>query len=315
MEAQRERHLAPRRLQLRGKRDHRPEPQQPVAKRDPKMCQGSAGLVVGAVAQIVCIVATSGAKFSSVISGTEQEVVDQRRELSAVPELVVIAAVVCHAAVPGGVPGRTGGNAGETAVRLSSPSPRSRRHRPRARRAHAVLRSWRSRPHAQSTKASVLALVPVIKLAWTPSHANVRQLAVELVMMPADLGDRRAAADHRHDPLVVVGEGLARLALQLGEYVLPPPRRRSAASPSPTASERAVRAVGNVGDVADDIDAYRARPASGPGATSTRSASSLRQTLAGCERRCLETPAPRPRTASLIGRAVRGTPRGRCPPP
>ena len=42
---------------------------------------------------------------------------------------------------------------------------------------------------------------------------------MHLVAVFADLGDRRLAADHRHDPLVVVVEGLAALALGVGEDV------------------------------------------------------------------------------------------------
>ena len=47
-----------------------------------------------------------------------------------------------------------------------------------------------------------------------------RDRAVQLVAVRSDLGDRGAAADHRHDALVVVVERLARLAGGVGEDVL-----------------------------------------------------------------------------------------------
>ena len=61
---------------------------------------------------------------------------------------------------------------------------------------------------------------PVISAACTPSHAEKAIDAVQLVAVRADLGDRGAAADHRHDALVVVVEGLARLAREVGEDVV-----------------------------------------------------------------------------------------------
>ena len=48
--------------------------------------------------------------------------------------------------------------------------------------------------------------------------------AVQLVAVRAHLGDRGAAPDHRHDALVVVVEGLARLAGEVGEHVVGRPR-------------------------------------------------------------------------------------------
>ena len=51
-----------------------------------------------------------------------------------------------------------------------------------------------------------------------PGH--VRELPVDLVVVLADLRDRGAAADHRHDALVLVVERLSRLALEVGEDVL-----------------------------------------------------------------------------------------------
>ena len=57
--------------------------------------------------------------------------------------------------------------------------------------------------------ASILALVPVIKLGMYAQPGHVRELSMDLMVVLADLGDRRAAADHRHDALVAVGERLA----------------------------------------------------------------------------------------------------------
>ena len=86
-----------------------------------------------------------------------------------------------------------------------------------------------------------------------------RDHAVELVAVRPDLGDRGAAADHRHDALVVVVERLARLAGGVGEDVL---GRPGAALQRDRAELRVRVAVGarDVRDVADHVDARRPRP-------------------------------------------------------
>ena len=58
-----------------------------------------------------------------------------------------------------------------------------------------------------------------------PGH--VGELPVDLVMVLADLGDRRAAADHRHDALVRVDEVLSLLARRTRRGCSPPPTCRS----------------------------------------------------------------------------------------
>ena len=50
--------------------------------------------------------------------------------------------------------------------------------------------------------------------------------ALHLMVMLADLGNRRVAADHRHDALVLVDKGFGGLSVQLTENVLPRPLPR-----------------------------------------------------------------------------------------
>jgi hypothetical protein len=59
-------------------------------------------------------------------------------------------------------------------------------------------------------------------MAWKPSQAE-RNRPVQFVAVRSDFGDRRAAADHGHDALVVVVEGLAWRAGGVGEDVLRSP--------------------------------------------------------------------------------------------
>ena len=82
-------------------------------------------------------------------------------------------------------------------------------------------------------------------------------VAVQLVVVGTHLGDGRAVADHRHDALVLVVEGLARLAVDVGEDVL---GRPPAGLEGDRAELREVVAVvvGDVGHVADRVDAGEA---------------------------------------------------------
>ena len=63
-----------------------------------------------------------------------------------------------------------------------------------------------------------------------PRH--VRELTVDLVVVLPDLGDRRAPADHRHDPLVAVLERPFSACPRTRPRCCPPPRCRFAARPS-----------------------------------------------------------------------------------
>ena len=103
---------------------------------------------------------------------------------------------------------------------------------------------------------------PVISAACTPSQAENAIAPCSSWRCAPDLGDRRAAADHRHDALVVVVERLARLAGEVGEQVVGRPRaalQRDRAE----LRERARRPGRDVGDVADRVDARAARRPSG----------------------------------------------------
>ena len=84
----------------------------------------------------------------------------------------------------------------------------------------------------------------------------MRELAVDLVVVLADLRDRGAPPDHRHDALVVVFERLPRPALEVGEDVL---GGASAALQRDGAElwERLSVFAGDVGDVPDRVDARR----------------------------------------------------------
>ncbi len=75
---------------------------------------------------------------------------------------------------------------------------------------------------------------------------------MQLVVVGAHLGDGRAVADHRHDPLVLVVERLARFAGVIGEDVL---GRPPAGLEGDRAELRQVVAVviGDVGDVTDRV--------------------------------------------------------------
>ena len=99
----------------------------------------------------------------------------------------------------------------------------------------------------QAMNASMRLRTPVISAACTPSQAENAIDAVQLVAVRADLGDRGAAADHGHDALVVVVEGLARLAGEVGEHVL---RRAVAALQRDRAELRDARARRGAGMLA-----------------------------------------------------------------
>ena len=113
--------------------------------------------------------------------------------------------------------------AGSSSQSISAASPRSRTCGPPV---------FEKRSQPQSMNASILSRVPVISDGVHAEPGHVRELPVDLVMVLADLGDRRAAPDHRHDALVLVVEVLARLAVEVGEDVVRRPLRRSAAPPS-----------------------------------------------------------------------------------
>ena len=71
-----------------------------------------------------------------------------------------------------------------------------------------------------------------------------RDRAVQLVAVRPDLGDRGAAADHRHDALVLVVERLGAACRRSRRAGCRPPTRRSAARPSRAGGAAAVRAPG-----------------------------------------------------------------------
>ena len=121
-----------------------------------------------------------------------------------------------------------------------------------------------------------------------PGH--VRELAVDLVVALADLGDRRAAADHGHDPLVVVAEVLAALAVEAGDDVVRRPRAALERDRSEL-GQRLVVGTGDVGDVADEVDAGAAGEGQ-VGLDVDASAPSLGEAAVGGDRRRLDATAP-----------------------
>ena len=110
--------------------------------------------------------------------------------------------------------------------------------------------------------------------------------AVQLVSVLADLGDRRLPADHRHDSLVVVVEGLAELALHAREDVL----RRPVARLLRHAAELRKRVVVSDGMFAKSPSAYT------PGSPTVRS------------RLDVEAPTPTRAHSRLSGRAAMSPP-------
>ena len=78
-------------------------------------------------------------------------------------------------------------------------------------------------------------------------------MAVQLVVVGADLGDRRAVADHRHDALVLVVEGPPRVAGVIGEDVARRPPT-GLEGDGPELRQVAPVVPGDVRHVADRVD-------------------------------------------------------------
>ena len=106
--------------------------------------------------------------------------------------------------------------------------------------------------HAHERNASTRWCTPLISQACTPEPGGEGDVAVQLVVVSAHLGDGGAAADHRHDALVLVVERFARLAVDVGAGCSSPPTARPAGPPTELGEHVAV-GVGDVGDVADGV--------------------------------------------------------------